>query len=99
MHGWVGYRQRNDGALPPDEPPGADLSPSVRDRQVAVQYLRAASGSSNGRERALLRRRAAELILPRSCDSRPTRSARVAPPATREPRRETGVSLGASEPA
>jgi hypothetical protein len=44
--------------------------PSVRDRQVAAQFLRAASRMS-GLESELLRRRAAELILPRRLEARP----------------------------
>ena len=36
------------------------------DRQVAVKYLQAANQITDARERAALRRRAAELILPRS---------------------------------
>ncbi len=42
------------------EPPA-----SVRNRQAAVQYLHEASRSRDDRERAYLRGRAAELILPR----------------------------------
>jgi hypothetical protein len=38
--------------------------PSVR-RKAAIQYLRAASRSADRRERESLRRRAADLILPR----------------------------------
>jgi hypothetical protein len=50
--------------------------PSVRDRQVAAQFLRAASRMT-GLESEVLRRRAAELILPRHLEPRPESTRRA----------------------
>jgi hypothetical protein len=53
------------GTWLPREPQQKELPASVRNRQAAVEYLRVANRSADERERALLRRQAAELILPR----------------------------------
>jgi hypothetical protein len=55
-----------DAQVPPmSERQSESLPPSVR-REVAIRYLRAASRSADVRKRESLRRRAADLILPRS---------------------------------
>ncbi len=65
MHCWP-VTLRTCGPVPPlGDVPEVATSPPVHKRQVAVQYLHAASRSSDGRERARLRRRAADLILAR----------------------------------
>jgi hypothetical protein len=56
--------QTDDRVPQPAYEPESLLSPSVR-REAAIQYLRAANRSADGRERESLRRRAADLILPR----------------------------------
>jgi len=43
----------------------------VRERRAAVVYLRAAAGADTASVRNALRRRAAELILPRTARRRP----------------------------
>ena len=56
---------RSDAQVPmTKKKPDSVPPPSVR-REAAIQYLRAASRSADGREREALRRRAADLILPR----------------------------------
>jgi hypothetical protein len=47
-----------------------DLPPAVRDRAAAVVFLRAASLTEERHQREFLRRRAAELILPRPAPAR-----------------------------
>jgi hypothetical protein len=60
---------RYDPTRRPSEPGWNALSRSVRNRQLAVQYLGAAGRSVDRHMRELLRRTAAELILPRIVDS------------------------------
>ncbi len=64
MHCWpVSFKTCDRAPLSSDTE--AAIPSSVRKRQVAVQYLEAASRSADGRQREHLRRRAAELILAR----------------------------------
>lgn len=65
MHCWP-IPSRACGWVPlPSDTGESALPSSVRKRQVAVQYLQAASTSTDGRQREHLRRLAAELILAR----------------------------------
>ena len=56
--------QGDDQVPLPIETPGTAVPPSRR-RHAALQYLEAANKSADGVERDQLRRRAADLILPR----------------------------------
>jgi hypothetical protein len=56
--------QGDDQVPLPIETPGTAVTPSRR-RNAALQYLEAANRSADGLERDQLRRRAADLILPR----------------------------------
>jgi hypothetical protein len=64
MHCWPVSLKACDGAPPPGDTRSA-IPSAVRKRQVAVQYLHAASLSTDRGQRAHLRRLAAELILAR----------------------------------
>lgn len=58
-------RQAYDGAPGPHALPKKAPGLALWNRQLAVQYLQASGSSASPWEREFLRRRAAELVLPR----------------------------------
>ena len=63
MHCWPVSLNACNWVRPLGDTGDAAVPSVVRKRQAAVQYLSAASRTTDGRERELLRRRAAALIL------------------------------------
>ena len=63
MHCWPVLLSACNWVPPLSDAREAAIPSAVRKRQAAVQYLSAASRTTDGRERELLRRRAAALIL------------------------------------